>query len=65
MFELDIEKLKELVIELKVLESSDLFDDIKTYGDIKEFNKRTRVFNLSFKIKEIEKEIMSMLKEVF
>jgi hypothetical protein len=65
MFKLDIEKLKELVIDLKVLESSDLFDNIKFYNDIKDFNKRTQVFNLSFKIKEKEKEIMTMLKETF
>ena len=63
--ELNIERLQDLVIELKVLESSDLFDNIKFYNDIKDFNKRTQVFNLSFKIKEKEKEIMTILKETF
>jgi uncharacterized protein YjgD (DUF1641 family) len=62
--ELNIEKLQELVIELKVLESSNVFDKVGEYLTNKE---SVRIVRLQYKekIDALQRKIMTMLKETF
>jgi hypothetical protein len=61
---LNIEKLQELVIELKVLESSNVFDKVGEYLTNKE---SVRIVRLQYKekIDALQRKIMTMLKETF
>jgi hypothetical protein len=64
MNRLDLDELRSLVIDLKVLESSDILDNVGVYLTSKE---AIRVARLKIKedIVSIERKIMNLLKQSF
>lgn len=64
MNRLDLDELRSLVIDLKVLESSDVLDSVGVYLTSKE---AIRVARLKIKedIVAIERKIMNLLKQSF